>query len=73
MRRGGCHWLASLPATFMTAVVVAYLCVAPEGFKMEYETSVTIGVVAAALALRLFLAKSGWFRTQVPLQLNVGE
>ncbi|MDR0881467.1 MAG: carbon starvation protein A [Candidatus Adiutrix sp.] len=73
VRRGGCHWLASLPATFMTAVVVTYLCVAPEGFKIGYETSVTIGLVAAALALGLFLAKSGWFRTQVPLQLQAGE
>ncbi len=70
VRRGGLHWLISLPATFMTAVVIAYICVAPEGFTLPYEISVGIGLAAAAGALLAFLAAGGWFRKNIPLYLE---
>ena len=69
VRRGGIHWLVSLPATFMTAVVIAYICVAKEGLQMDYTISVIIGCVAAALALVFFLMKADWFRKNIPLEL----
>ncbi|WP_050606539.1 carbon starvation CstA family protein [Clostridium niameyense] len=52
------HWMASIPATFMTAVSVTYILVAPEGFKFSASIGYPIGVVAALVALVLFLNKS---------------
>ena len=70
VRRGGMHWLISIPATFMTATVIAYICVAPEGFKLPYNISVAIGVVSGIIALAIFLSKGGWFRNNVILSLD---
>jgi carbon starvation protein CstA len=70
VRRGGMHWLISLPATFMTATVIAYLCIAPEGLRLSYTLSVGIGCAAAAVALAVFLSKAAWFRDNVPLELS---
>ena len=69
VRRGACHWLVSLPATFMTAVVTAYICVAREGLQLDYTLSVGIGCTVAALSLVFFLWKADWFRRNVPLEL----
>lgn len=69
VRKGGIHWLVSLPATFMTATVVAYICVAKEGLQLDYTISVTIGLVAAAGALAAFLMSGNWFRKNVLLEL----
>lgn len=49
------HWLASLPATFMTAVVVSYLAYAQIGFRLPLEAATGIGTGAAALSLLVFL------------------
>ena len=69
VRRGGIHWLVSLPATFMTATVFAYICVAKEGLQLEYNISVGIGCAIAAVSLAIFLMKADWFRKNVPLEL----
>lgn len=50
------HWIATIPATFMTAVVVSYLMVAPEGFRLPYQVGVWIGIAAAVVLFALFLA-----------------
>lgn len=73
VRRGGVHWLVSLPATFMTAVVVTYICMEKIGFNIPYNISVIIGLVAAALSLGIFLLKGNWFRKNVLLELPVGS
>lgn len=52
------HWMASIPATFMTAVSVTYILVAPEGFKLSASIGYPIGIVAALVALVLFFNKS---------------
>lgn len=70
VRRGGIHWLISLPATFMTATVFTYICVAKEGLQLSYTVSASIGCVIAALSLILFLSKADWFRKNVPLALE---
>jgi carbon starvation protein CstA len=70
VRRGKMHWLLSLPATFMTATIFAYICIAKEGFQLPYGTSVAIGSAIAAASLGWFLAKQAWFRANVPLGLN---
>lgn len=73
VRRGGLHWLVSLPATFMTAVVVAYICNAKIGFNMPYDISVYVGCGVAALLLGLFLVKGDSFRKNIPLELAPDE
>ena len=55
--RGRFHWLASLPAAFMTSVVVSYILVAPEGFHVPARPAITAGTLAALTGLVLFLFK----------------
>jgi carbon starvation protein CstA len=73
VKRGANHWLLTIPATFMTATVIAYICVAPEGFTLPYATSVVIGCAAAALSLGVFLlkgVKGNWFQAHTILELT---
>lgn len=50
MRRSRCHWVCTVPAVFMTAVCVSYICYEPTmGFKMSIEISNIIGVSCAVI------------------------
>jgi carbon starvation protein CstA len=49
------HWIATVPATFMTAVCVTYILIAPEGFKLSTAVSYPAGIIAAILALAAFM------------------
>ncbi len=49
------HWIATVPATFMTAVSITYILIAPEGFKLPASFAYPAGLAAAAGALALFL------------------
>lgn len=49
------HWIATVPATFMSAVSVTYILQAPEGFKLPVSISYPIGIVAALVFLGIFL------------------
>jgi carbon starvation protein CstA len=51
------HWIASLPAFFMTAVSVTYILYAPEGFQLAYNISVPIGIAAAVMTMGYYLKK----------------
>ena len=52
------HWIATVPSTFLTWLSVAYILQAPvEGFGIDATISNIVGVIAAALALGLFLKK----------------
>ena len=55
LKEGKFHWLAGLPAMFMTAVVFTYLMVAPEGFNLDYGLSMIIGL-SLTLGVGLFYA-----------------
>ena len=57
IKQGKLHWIATVPATFMTAVVATYLAYAPIGFHLSLETSTLIGLLVAAGSLILFLVK----------------
>ena len=50
--------LAAIPATFMTAVSVTYIMVAPEGFRLSTAISYPVGIVAAIVFFGIF-----WWRT----------
>ncbi|QCX34200.1 carbon starvation protein A [Caloramator sp. E03] len=52
------HWIATIPATFMTAVSVTYILVAPEGFKISKSIAYPIGTVVAILLFGIFLFAS---------------
>ena len=47
--------LTALPATFMTAVSTTYILTAGEGFGLDYSVSALAGIVAAAVALVIYL------------------
>ncbi|MFC7061720.1 carbon starvation protein A [Halobacillus seohaensis] len=52
------HWICSIPALFMTAVVSTYIFYAPEGFSLPYSLSMILGAV-------IWLAVLGWFIAQL--------
>lgn len=52
------HWIASLPATFMTAVVTSYIIVAPEGLKMSESIGLPVGIGVALATFAFFLVKA---------------
>ena len=58
-RRKKFHWIASLPATFMTVVCVTFLCSAKIGFGLSMPISTGMGIGAAVLCLGLFLLRGG--------------
>lgn len=51
------HWIATVPATFMTAVATTYLAYAEIGFGLPLTAATGIGVVVAVMSLVLFLIK----------------
>lgn len=55
--KGKLHWIASLPATFMTAVTVTYILQAPEGLKLSTSISYPVGIVAALATFVLFMVR----------------
>ena len=54
-RKGKFHFIASLPATFMTAVVISFICSQKLGFSMDMDISNIIGAVTAVVSLAAFL------------------
>ncbi|RQW06063.1 carbon starvation protein A, partial [candidate division KSB1 bacterium] len=55
VRNGKFHWIATIPAVFLTGVVVTFICYAPIGLRMPYQLSVILGVGSAVVALILFI------------------
>lgn len=45
LKAGRSHYIAGIPALFMTGVVSTYIFYAPEGFNMDYMISLIIGLV----------------------------
>ncbi|GAB7022143.1 carbon starvation CstA family protein [Salidesulfovibrio brasiliensis] len=56
-QRAKLHWIASVPATFMTAVCVTFIVNAKIGFNMSYDVAVIAGIVGAAIAFGVFMVK----------------
>lgn len=55
-RRNLLHWIATVPATFITAASVTYICYEPNmGFGISIDTSYVIGVAVAVVCLVAFL------------------
>ena len=50
-------YITLIPALFMTVVTVSYIFMAPEGFSLDIDLSLGIGVTAAVVLLAWFAAK----------------
>lgn len=62
--RNRCHWICTIPATFMSAVCVSYICYEPSmGFGINIVTSNIIGVVCAVIFFVSFMI---WGRKRRP-------
>ncbi len=72
VKRHSFHWIASLPATIMTAVVISYICMERIGLNLPHTVSNIIGLVVAVAALGYFLSRKAWFDANVPLELPYG-
>ncbi len=55
MKAGKSHYIAGVPALFMTGVVCTYIFYAPEGFNMDYTVSLIIGAILTAGVAALYV------------------
>ncbi|MGM0603154.1 MAG: carbon starvation CstA family protein [Bacillota bacterium] len=64
------HWIASIPAFFMTAVSSTYILYAPEGFQLPYTPSVITGIIIAVVTMGIYIKKinSTSFREIIPAE-----
>lgn len=58
LKSGKFHWIATIPATFMSAVVTTYILQAPEGFKLSPSISQPVGIVIAVVLFAVFIVFS---------------
>lgn len=56
------YWMALVPAGFMTAVVVSYILVAPEGFSLDTNISVAVGMLASFVLMVFCVFKRKKYR-----------
>lgn len=54
LNNGKFHWIATIPAIFMTAVVTTYILQAPEGFSLPISISYPAGIILSATAFVIF-------------------
>jgi carbon starvation protein CstA len=59
LRTGKIHWVATIPAVFLTAVVITFISFAKIGFNLPMPLSTTFGIGAAVVAFVLFYWKIG--------------
>lgn len=56
MRRGRCHWICTIPAVFMTAVCISYICYEPTmGFGISIDVANIIAIIGALGAFVAFM------------------
>lgn len=67
IRERKAYWITLVPAAFMTAVVVSYLLLAPEGFQLTGSIAYTVGTIVAT-GLAVFFSLQG-FRGKVAKEL----
>jgi len=56
---GAVHWIATVPATFMSAVSVTYILQAAEGFKLPTSISYPGGIAFAIACFALYMVRVG--------------
>ena len=51
------HWIATLPATFMTAVITTYIIIAKEGFGLSTSIGYPVGMLTAVSVFSFFMMR----------------
>lgn len=64
LKKGKLHWVASIPATFMTVVVATFLANSGIGFGLPMNVSTSIGLGVAFLGVVAFFAEARKLRLQ---------
>ena len=64
------HWVAGVPAMFMTAVVSMYIFYAPEGLNMDYQISAIIGACITLVVLLWYVAQIIKYRSLKQLEAD---
>ena len=57
IKQGKLHWICTVPATFMTAVVTTYLGYAKIGFSLPLNVATYIGIGVAVASFAIFMIK----------------
>ncbi|WP_138418774.1 carbon starvation CstA family protein [Aquibacillus sediminis] len=60
------HWICGVPAIFMTAAVCTYIFYAPEGLNLDYQFSMTIGLLLTAVVVL-------WYVVQIIKHRNIKQ
>lgn len=63
------YWVSLVPAVFMTAVVVTYLFIAPEGFHLSMPISYVVGI-CVALASLIAVLLHVWKQSKLTFSFN---
>ena len=64
-------WMAVIPASFMSAVSVTYILMAPEGFKLSETIAYPSGIIFAA-ACMLFFVRKVYFKDKENVDKSMG-
>ncbi len=56
------HWIASIPATFMTCVITSYILIAPEGFKLAPTIAYPVGIAVGISSFVAFMIKQNNYK-----------
>jgi len=70
VQEGKNHWIASIPATFMTAVSFTYILQAPEGFSLPTSISYPVGLAITIAIVALFTVKASKVKKQGSIALE---
>lgn len=70
VKEGKLHWIASIPAAFMTAVSFTYILQAPEGFKLSTSISYPLGLAFTVIIVALFAYKAIKVKNTAKLSLE---
>ncbi len=63
IKNGKIHWIATIPAIFMTVVVTSFIFNANIGFNLPLNISTAIGIASTIVATIAFF----WKARQIPL------
>lgn len=63
-RENKAHWIATIPATFMTVVVTTFLANSKIGFGLPMVAATSIGIGVAVVSVVLFFWKAGAIPTE---------
>ena len=58
LKNGKNYWITTIPATFMTYIVVSYILQAKEGLRLDVTISNIIAIISAIVIFALFIRKA---------------